>query len=79
MKFKIGQTVSRQDPGGYPTTWDIDSDKAVTYHTGLQESGYKYTDISKGVVADFDLPEVAPNKPRVHQSNGESVCTACEG
>ena len=80
MQFKTGQTVVRQDPGQHAVTFNIESDKDIKYHTDLQEKGYKYTDITKKLEIDFDLPEVVsnnPSKPRVH-AGSDSVCTACE-
>lgn len=47
MKFTIGQTVSRQDPGGHETTFSIKNIKDQNYHTALQGEGYKYEDVSK--------------------------------
>lgn len=81
MQFKTGQTVVRHDPGDHQTTWSIQNEKDVAYHSGLQERGYQYEDVSKGTEVDFDLPtpDVAPiSKTRVHVSS-EAVCVACEG
>jgi len=84
MTFKIGQTVSRANPGGGETTHQIKTDADVKYHTELAaKPGYSYTIIDgkePEPVFDFDLPDVAPSvtaSPRVH--TGGSVCTACEG
>lgn len=80
MKFKIGQTITRHDPGGHETTFSIQNSKDVQYHTDLAARGYKYEDISKGDGMSFDLPEVsstAPTAPRVHL--GGDTCVSCEG
>jgi hypothetical protein len=80
MKFKIGQTVVRQEPGGHEVSFSIQSEADVKYHTELAGKGYSYTDLTKNIdVVDFDLPTVSEVKtqPRVHVS--DEICTSCEG
>lgn len=81
MTFKIGQTVSRANPGGGETTHQIKTPEEVKYHTDLATKGYKYTIIDgKEPEVDFELPpvdETSPSAPRVHI--GGSVCISCEG
>ena len=80
MQFKTGQTVVRHDPGERETTWSIQSEQDVKYHTELAERGYRYTDITKGTEVDFNLPDVPASKvsaARVHI--GGSTCVGCEG
>jgi hypothetical protein len=79
--FKIGQTVSRANPGGGETTHQIKTPEEVKYHTELAARGYKYTVID-GAEDEFDfaLPTVEAiqaTAPRVHP--GGSVCVGCEG
>lgn len=80
MKFTIGQTVTRQDPGGHQTSFSIQSGQDVQYHTYLIAKGYTYQDITKSDALEFDLPVVAASAPRqnIHTAS-EAVCVACEG
>jgi hypothetical protein len=87
MKFKIGQTVARQNPGGGETIHQIKTDEHVQRYTDQANKTvdgvptYKFTLLGGEVDAlDFELPDTSANapvtKPRV-QIAGD-VCTACE-
>lgn len=47
--FKIGQTVSRANPGGGETTHQIKTTEEVKYHADLEARGYKYTIITQTI------------------------------
>lgn len=79
MQFKTGQTVVRHDPGDHETTWSIQNEKDVQYHTDLAARGYKYTDITKGTEVDFELPTVDAPKLTIHRAATDTdVCIACQ-
>lgn len=76
MQFKIGQTVSRLDPGNHEVMFSVQNERDMQYHTDLQARGYLYTDITKASGAgDFDLPPV-PGAVRIHRKPFEE-CESC--
>ena len=69
--MNIGDTIKREDPGGCPTTWVIDSKEKLAYHQKLQKEGYIYEVLHTEVTDPFSDQTV-----RVHKAPpGE--CESC--
>ena len=61
--FKIGDTVSRKDPGGEEVIRNIFTQEDLDYHLDLQAKGYEYTVLGKA---------------EVKEEPGANVCISCQ-